>query len=148
MQLTSKKQVTIFAPNQGKTFSFLGNIATRKFNSGDHDWQFFELLAYQGHQVPLHTHPWDEVSYLLEGEIDFQIGDDKISATPGYFINLPAGVPHAFTVRSPQAKLLVEFSSEKAAQFIEDLDQAEREQRLTVESMMMIAQKYSVRAVG
>jgi quercetin dioxygenase-like cupin family protein len=145
MQSTSSKRATIFQPDQGKTFSFLGSITTCKFNPGDRGWQFYELLATEGNPVPLHSHPWDEIDYLLEGEIDFQIGDVKVLATPGYFINLPAGIAHAFTVRSPQAKLLVGVSNEIAAQFMEDLDQAEREQPLTVEKAMAIAQKHNLK---
>lgn len=144
MKSTLSKRAAIFPPTEGKTFSFLGSVTTCKFNPGDRGWQFYELLAPEGRPVPLHSHPWDEISYLLEGEIDFQIGDEKVLATPGSFINLPMGVPHAFTVRSPQAKLLVGVSNEIAFQFMEDLDRAEREQPLTVEKAMAIAQNHNV----
>lgn len=147
MQSTASKRATIFPPTEGKTFSFLGNITTCKSNPGDRSWQFYELLAREGNPVPLHRHPWDEMSYLLEGEIDFQIGDVKVLATPGYLINLPEGIPHAFTVRSPQARLLVGVSNAIAAQFMEDLDRAEREQPLTVEKAMAIAQKHNVQSI-
>jgi mannose-6-phosphate isomerase-like protein (cupin superfamily) len=147
MQSTASKRAAIFQPDQGKTFSFLGNITTCKFNPGDRGWQFYELLVTEGNPVPLHSHPWDEIDYLLEGEIDFQIGDVKVLATPGYFINLPAGIAHAFTVRSPQAKLLVGVSNEIAARFMEDLDRAEREQPLTIEAAMAIAQKHNLKII-
>jgi mannose-6-phosphate isomerase-like protein (cupin superfamily) len=148
MQSTYSKRAAILPPTEGKTFSFLGNITTCKSNPGDRGWQFYELLAREGNPVPLHCHPWDEMSYLLEGEIDFQIEDVKVLATPGYFINLPKGIPHAFTVRSPQAKLLVGVSNEIAFHFMEELDRAEREQPLTVEKAMAIAQKHNVQAVS
>ncbi|WP_404784332.1 hypothetical protein [Altericista sp. CCNU0014] len=50
--------------------------------------------------------------------------------------------------RSPQAKLLVGVSKEIAAQFVKALDRAEREQPLTVEAAMAIAQKHNVQMVA
>jgi mannose-6-phosphate isomerase-like protein (cupin superfamily) len=147
MQSPSSPQATIFKPNEGKTLSFLGSITTCKFSSTDRGWHFFELLASAGHPVPLHSHPWDEVSYILEGEIDFQIGDQKVQASPGYFINLPMGVAHAFTVRSPQAKILFGASNTIALQFIEDLAEAEQAQHLTPEALIAIAQKNHIQLI-
>lgn len=150
MEYTSLKLATIFKPNEGKTFEFLGNITTCKFNSSNHrGWQFFEFLTTAGFSIPLHSHPWDEITYLLEGEVDFQIEDQMVRATPGYFINLPKGAAHAFNVRSPQAKFLVGVSNEIAAQFVEEMAQAELEQRLTPEMVIAIAQKHRVQiAIG
>jgi mannose-6-phosphate isomerase-like protein (cupin superfamily) len=148
MKFIASKRATVFPSTQGKTFSFLGSVTTCKLNPGERGWQFHEFLATESNPAPLHSHPWDEISYLLEGEIEFQIGDVPVLATPGYFINLPAGVPHAFTVRSPQAKLLVGVSNEIAFQFMEELDRAEREQSLTVEKAMAIAQKHNVQMVS
>lgn len=147
MQSIDLKHATMFQPNQGKTLEFLGNIATCKFNSDDRGWQFYELVATAGHPVPLHRHPWDEISYLLEGEVDLQIGDQIVRATPGYFINLPAGVAHAFNVRSPQAKFLVGVSNAIAADFMADMAQAEQAQQLTPERVLAIAQKHHLQVV-
>ena len=142
MQSTSLQLASIFKPNEGKTLSFLGNIITCKFNPDARGWRFFELLATADSPVPLHSHPWDEVSYLLEGEVDLQIEDQIVRATPGYFINLPAGAAHAFTVRSPQAKFLVGVSNAIAVKFMEELAQASQELRLTPETTFAIAQKH------
>ncbi|WP_169405678.1 cupin domain-containing protein [Deinococcus apachensis] len=54
----------------------------------------------------LHTHE-DETFYLLEGEVEFQVGDRRHRATPGDCVFLPRGLPHAFKLRSPTARLLV-----------------------------------------
>lgn len=144
MEYTSLKLATIFKPNEGKTFEFLGNITTCKSNPDDYGWQFYELIATLGNPVPLHSHPWDEITYVLAGEIDFQIEDQMVHATPGYVINLPQGAAHAFEVRSQQAKLLVGVSNGIAAQFMEAMAQAELEQRLTPETVIAIAQKHHI----
>ena len=148
MQSTTLQLATIFQPNEGKTFTFLGNSITCKFNPSDRGWRFFELVATEDNPVPLHSHPWNEVSYLLEGEVDIQIEDQVVRATPGYFINLPAGAAHALTVLSPQAKFLVGVSNAIAAQFMKEMDQASQELRLTPETIIAIAQKHQLRLIN
>jgi quercetin dioxygenase-like cupin family protein len=36
----------------------------------------------------------EETFYVLEGECEWQIGDELIRATPGSFVFIPPGVPH------------------------------------------------------
>ena len=46
---------------------------------------------------PVHTHSReDEWSFVLDGEIGVQIGDDVSVARPGDLVLKPRGVPHAF----------------------------------------------------
>jgi quercetin dioxygenase-like cupin family protein len=45
---------------------------------------------------PLHQHPWDEAYYVLEGELDFQVGEKKMTLKAGDFLFAPGGTPHAF----------------------------------------------------
>jgi mannose-6-phosphate isomerase-like protein (cupin superfamily) len=57
---------------------------------------------------PMHVHhDEDEAFFLLEGEIEFFLGDSSRVAGPGDFVFGPRGVPHRFEVRSPQARMLV-----------------------------------------
>ncbi len=47
--------------------------------------------------APTHTHRHeDEYTYVLEGEIGFQIGEEVRVARPGDLVFKPRGVPHAF----------------------------------------------------
>lgn len=46
---------------------------------------------------PPHVHSREEEGfYVLEGEITFQIGDQRVVATAGMFANMPVGTPHSF----------------------------------------------------
>ena len=46
---------------------------------------------------PVHTHRnEDEWSYVLEGKIGVQVGDQTIIAGPGDLVLKPRGIPHAF----------------------------------------------------
>jgi mannose-6-phosphate isomerase-like protein (cupin superfamily) len=54
-------------------------------------------LAPRALGSPVHTHHReDEWSYVLEGEIGVQLGDDVVRAGPGDLVLKPRGVPHAF----------------------------------------------------
>jgi hypothetical protein len=61
----------------------------------------------QGKTTPWHCHPdSDETVYLLEGECDINIdGHERRIAAGGMWMT-PRGVPHAFVVVSPVARLL------------------------------------------
>lgn len=144
MQSTSLKLATFFEPDQGKILAFLGQTITCKFKPEHRGWYFFELLATADSPLPLHRHPWDEMSYLLEGEVNLQFEDQTVRATPGYFINLPAGAAHAFTVRSPQARFLVGVSNARAIRFVQELDQAAHNLQFTPEAALAIAQKHQL----
>jgi mannose-6-phosphate isomerase-like protein (cupin superfamily) len=95
----------VFKPGEGEMLNVLGNTLTFK-SSRSQDWRFFEAIGSAGNRTPLHTHPWSEGFYVLAGEIDIQIEDKVISASPGYCIQIPAGTAHASHIRSPQVKLL------------------------------------------
>ena len=48
--------------------------------------------------VPRHFHENEQVSYILEGELKFRLGDDgekEITVRSGEVLHLPSNVPHA-----------------------------------------------------
>lgn len=61
-------------------------VAWVEDTSEDHEW------------VPFHTHPWDELEYVLEGEMEFRVGDERASGGPGTLVSIPRGVPHTLRV--------------------------------------------------
>lgn len=85
------------------TFSFL---ATGKDTEG-----IFSLLHChfrKGFTAPPHYHKLeDESFYMLDGEIDFHIGDKKVKAGTGDFVVLPKNVPHHFNLITETAKALM-----------------------------------------
>ena len=56
-----------------------------------------------------HVHSREEEGfYILEGEITFQIGDERVVATTGMFANMPVGTQHSFKNESNlPAKMLI-----------------------------------------
>ena len=49
---------------------------------------------------PLHVHDFDEVFYLLDGELVIQVGDHVETARTGDLVFAPRGVPHALVNRT------------------------------------------------
>jgi Cupin domain len=148
MKLRSLPSASIFPPDRGRTFSFLGNTITCKSSSEDRDGRLYEFLGTANSGVPpLHTHPWAENFYFLEGEVEVRVANRILLATPGYAINLPAGVAHTFQIKSSQAKFLVWASDEIVQKYLEELDRAFQSGSLSPEKVMAIAQKYGVRPV-
>src|SRR5262245_23287196 len=59
-------------------------------------YEIFLQRGPEGSGPPPHSHPWDESFYVLEGQVDFGIGDDSKTASPGTLVHLPAGTVHWF----------------------------------------------------
>ena len=49
---------------------------------------------------PLHTHDFDEAFYMLEGELIFQVGDERVARRTGEVSFAPRNVPHALANHS------------------------------------------------
>ncbi len=57
----------------------------------------FETYDPPGTFVPPHIHPTqDEFIYVLEGQLDLQLGDERFKANPGDLVRMPQGIPHAY----------------------------------------------------
>lgn len=66
-------------------------------------------LAPRALGSPIHTHrDEDEYSYVLEGEVGVQVGDETIRARSGDLVCKPRGVPHAFFNPTDQPARLLE----------------------------------------
>ena len=60
-------------------------------------YALWEAVVFPGGGPPPHTHSREEESfYVLEGEITFNVGDDRIVARAGASANMPPGVWHRF----------------------------------------------------
>jgi quercetin dioxygenase-like cupin family protein len=67
-----------------------------------------DMTAPRGAEPPPHLHTReDEMFYLLEGEVDFHIGDNVIKAKAGASVFAPRQVPHRFSIQTPTARFLV-----------------------------------------
>lgn len=65
-----------------------------------------EVAMDQGKMTPLHTHPIPESMWVLEGSIRYHIEGTEFALETGDYVQVPAGLPHAFMVVSDVARIL------------------------------------------
>lgn len=77
--------------------------ARRKLLCSDKDYMFVLMECKAGTAQPPHSHPHTQVDYLLEGEIDMQVGDEVRRMHAGDIVQVPGNVSHAFagSIRIP-----------------------------------------------
>ncbi len=90
---------TLRKPAEGRTIAVVGDVyrflATGEETGGK--YAMWEAIVPPGGGPPPHIHSREEESfYILEGEITFHVGDERIVATPGTFANMPVGSLHSF----------------------------------------------------
>jgi quercetin dioxygenase-like cupin family protein len=81
-----------------------------------------EALLPQGGGPPPHTHAnEDETFYIVEGLVDFRLGDEYITAGPGDFVSVPRGEVHNFHNSRPEtAQLILTFTPAGIERFFEE----------------------------
>jgi mannose-6-phosphate isomerase-like protein (cupin superfamily) len=97
----------VLRPGEGRALWFLGNLVTVKAAAEDTSGRVsvVEFLNPPGFAPPVHRHLHeDEMFLVLEGAARFRCGDEELTAGPGDFVLLPAGLPHTFLV-SPDGPL-------------------------------------------
>jgi quercetin dioxygenase-like cupin family protein len=100
----------VLGSTEGEGYWFLGAHLMLKVTGAQSAGGMTVVEARQprGHGSSLHVHRHDdEVFYVLEGEINLQVGDDVHRLTQGMLGFGPRGVQHNFIVTSEQARLLV-----------------------------------------
>lgn len=69
-------------------------------------------LKPRGLASPVHTHVnEDEYSFIIEGEVGFQLADEWFTAGPGAFVPKPRNIPHAFWNAGDQPARILEIIS-------------------------------------
>ncbi|GAB3705993.1 hypothetical protein GCM10027592_39060 [Spirosoma flavus] len=77
-----------------------------------------EMTLQPGIEPPTHTHTReDETYYMLDGSVQFTIGDHVFTAKPGDYVLMPKNIPHSFKVLTPTAKVVLTIAPAGFEQF-------------------------------
>ncbi len=68
--------------------------------------QVIEYISTDREGPPPHSHPWHEVEFVIEGEVEFYVNGHWTLGGPGTVQMLPAGASHSVRVPHGTAKLL------------------------------------------
>ena len=123
----------IVAPGAGRRFRVGPNELTVKAGpeTGHRLATVFESTLPPGGGYPLtHVHDeYEEIFYVLDGEIEYLIGSQWTAAATGTTICVPPGVVHAFRNASPHpARHLALHAPPAALAMIEEIGQASEDQ--------------------
>ena len=85
----------------GEVLSFMGMDLVWKITSAMSRGAYvaFVQIGPPGTGVPMHIHHRDEENaFIIDGELVFQVADEKFKARKGDILNLPRGTPHGFRI--------------------------------------------------
>jgi mannose-6-phosphate isomerase-like protein (cupin superfamily) len=101
---TTPRHAVVLAPGEGRRYD-MGRIrAVFKADGAEaagrysiSEWWLEPNTTGPG----AHSHPEDDVFYVIEGTMSLRVGDEWIDAPAGSFVLVPGGVTHDFENRSP-----------------------------------------------
>lgn len=85
MSFTSLEQLR----KMGMSYEFVGETHSAPISA-------YIVNAEPGQGPPLHTHPYVEVVFTLEGTATITVGEEKREVTAGGIVVIPANTPHRF----------------------------------------------------
>jgi mannose-6-phosphate isomerase-like protein (cupin superfamily) len=105
----------VIGPEEGERVQLLALGVRFLVGAGQTDGRFSLVehpLPPRSLGSPVHTHHHeDEYSFVLEGRIGVQLGDENLVAGPGDLVIKPRGVPHAFWNAGDEPARLLEMIS-------------------------------------
>ena len=97
---------------------------THKLTGAQSEGRLFQMVVTEprGAAPPLHIHhDADETFYVIDGDVTFYVDGGEIAAGPSDFVFVGRSSPHAFLVRSEQARMFVTFGPAGIEGFFSEL---------------------------
>ena len=122
------------------------DISIRLVTEGDDPVTVVEATSVDRDWALRHSHPWDELFYVLEGTIELRVGDQHTMGGPGTLVSLPRGVPHSLRVPAGEARYLMITLGAPSLTFLKEIGQvyAEGPSR---ERLLEIARRHGIEPV-
>jgi len=143
-------------PTEGRKVGIVGDLYRFLATGEETDGKYatFEAIVPPGSGPPPHIHSREEESFLvLEGEMTFQLDEDRFVAGEGTFLNMPVGSLHCFRNESDKtAKLLISVAPaglenmffEVGQPLADDAEMAPSPSKADIERLLEAAPRYGV----
>lgn len=154
--MTMNRPATLRRSDEGRTIGVVGDVyrflATGEDTGGK--YAMWEAIVPPGSGPPPHIHSREEEAfYILEGEITFQIGEQRFVAIAGTFANMPVGSLHSFKNESGKpAKMLISVAPAGLEEMFFEVGQpvdpgatvAPLPTKADIETLLMVAPRYGI----
>jgi mannose-6-phosphate isomerase-like protein (cupin superfamily) len=136
----------IHPSGSGETFDGAGSdrLLVRLATTGPCPLTLVEDTSTDREWAPLHSHPWDELTYVLEGEMEFTVGTQTQAGGPGTLVSLPRGVPHTLRVPAGTARFMMLTVGAPSVQFLREVGQVYATGP-TLERLVEVASRHGVK---
>ena len=110
---TSSRKALILGPNEGRAYPMgrIGAVFKADGAETESRYSISEWWLEPNTQGPgAHSHPEDDVFYVIEGTMSLLVGEIWTHAAKGSFVLVPGGVTHDFENRSNARAGVLNFS--------------------------------------
>lgn len=109
-------------------------------------YEVFRQRGPEGSGPPPHSHPWDESFFIVAGQVDFGIGAESMTASPGAFVHLPAGTVHWFRFGKGGADMLSMTSRLGASRMFADIAREVAPVNPDLEQLAAVAARHGMKS--
>jgi quercetin dioxygenase-like cupin family protein len=136
----------VHPPGSGERFAGAGGdaITVRLETGGPDPITVVEDASSDTEPLPPHSHPWDELVYVLDGEMSLTCGERTAVGGPGTLATLPRGVAHTLHVTKPPARFLMITLGAPSAAFLREVGRVYAEGP-TLERLVEVARRHGVK---
>src|SRR5215470_20305924 len=139
LSTTETKVPIVQPPEGGRVVSVLGDRSLFKVESQQTGGAYAILEQHipAGHGPPLHVHRHEtEIFYVLEGEFEIIIGEQKVAAPTGAMVVGPRNIPHTFrNVGSQDGHLLLTVIPGRFANYFIEVDGLDDDDLAQIEAL-------------
>jgi mannose-6-phosphate isomerase-like protein (cupin superfamily) len=111
---TERRPAVVWGPGEGRHYAMGGMSAVFKADGDEtqgscsiSEWWLEPMAKGPGP----HSHPEDDVFYVIEGTVSVLVDDHWVDAPRGAFVLVPGGVTHDFENRTPARAGLLNVST-------------------------------------
>ena len=150
---TMKSKPVALHPSEAQVIDHLGGEKITMLLTGqDTDGKFAMIIdeVPPGEGPPLHIHHnEDETFYVLEGELELQVDEERFVVSAGSSIFMPRGIPHTFRNSGTQtAKSLVILTPSNLEGFFAEVEPLVSQDEPNMNAVLDIAGKYGLEIIG
>jgi len=138
------EDAVVLGPGEGRRFWTGLSHGTVKVESGSADFSVFESSPPPGVPgAPPHVHhSYDEAWFIIEGTVEFVLGDRRESLQTGSFAFAPRGVVHSFANPGPAHARMLVIGSRPSVAMVEEAGRLSQAGPLSPEALMEVFRRH------